>query len=67
MEKLTWVTFEYHPRRAKKILDLVKGIDPEANLSGGNGYGIVLTKASPSQCEEALTGYLDSGVIRNIR
>jgi hypothetical protein len=66
MEKLTLITYDYHPRRAKKLLDLVRDIDPTATPSGGNGYGIIITEASPSQCEAILGEYLESGVIRNI-
>ena len=65
-EKLTLVTYEWHPRRQKTLLNLLHTIDPSAEASVGNGYGILISEKSVKECTELFKTQLDSGIIRNI-
>ena len=65
-EKLTLVTYDWHPRRQKTLFNLLRTIDPSAVASNGNGYGILISEKSVKECKKLFKTQLDSGIIRNI-
>ena len=65
-EKITLITYDWHPRRQRTLLNLLHTIDPSGSASIGNGYGILLSNKSVRECEDLFRTQLDSGIIKSI-